>query len=379
MRIVVVGAAGEVGKWVARDLAASAGVEEVVLADLDREGLATVLDGWPVVGAVDELVVEPADQAPLAAAVRDAEVLMDCSSFGGSGMLDLAIAGQTAYADLISTRDQDALERARRAGIAAVSGLGQSPGLSNVLAGHAAAEFDQFDEFHVYWASYRSAAASRGGLDTITWELGNACPEREYYLNGRWVQAGFMEMAKLVDFGVGMGETYVYAVPHPEVREIVSSFPSLRYCSVLGTWQAPLMAEFKVLNEYGLLEADTVEDTKRMIWKHRGGRREGGWQRSGAVACEARGTIAGKPISRRYDVEFPADWGDAAISRGTGLCAGVGAELIGRRGAGGEGFVNGEVFFDAAEFLETLRARDCEYDVHWVDNDASDEFETEEK
>ncbi|MDB5997593.1 MAG: box helicase [Pseudomonas sp.] len=100
------------------------------------------------------------------------------------------------------------------------------------------------------------------------------------------------------------------------VTDLPRSFPSLRYCSVRGTWQRGLMEEFWILNDYGLLEADTLEQTKAQIWAQRGGQHQFGWPEHSAAVFEASGPLDGRTVVRRYTIRGPQTWGEDAMSRG---------------------------------------------------------------
>ena len=214
---------------------------------------------------------------------------------------------------------------------------------------------DEPEEAHVSWASFRAIAPSRGLLDTILWELSDACPTRLYYQNGRFVRAGFMEGSRLVDFAPPLGRQRVYYVPHPEVTTLPRTFPTLRFCAVRGTWRPKLMEDVRVLNEYGLLDPEALEHTKERIWARFGGSGdEEPWRLF--VNVEVVGKRGGEPWRRVYDASHP-DWGQEGTGRMTGICAAVGAQLLGRHGRTRAGFVDPEAYFDPDEFLAELGKR----------------------
>ena len=133
MRVVVLGGAGEVGAEVTRDLAAVDEIDSVVIADLDErraDQIAGELER-PEVAAL-RLYVRDRDGA--LAALAGADVLMNCTSFAlFDDVFALALAARVDYADLISEPSEQQRKAARDVGITAISGLGASPGLSNVL------------------------------------------------------------------------------------------------------------------------------------------------------------------------------------------------------------------------------------------------------
>ena len=72
---------------------------------------------------------------------------------------------------------------------------------------------------------------------------------------------------------------------------------------------------------------------------------------------EVLGSHNGRTIRRIYDLTHPVNWGDAATGRQTGICAGVGAQLLAKHGSREAGFVDPEVFYDPDEFIVELKKR----------------------
>lgn len=319
MRIVVLGGAGEVGAALSADLAACGEVDELVVADRDRERAEAVAAaaGRPAAAVGLDL----ADTSRALALLDGADVLVNCTSFTlFDSVIALATKARVDYCDLISEPSEAQRRAVREAGITAISGLGATPGLSNVLVRHAADDLDELEEAHISWVSFRTIAPSPGLLDTILWELSDDCPTRRYFQNGRLHRAGFMEGSKVVEFAPPVGRQRVYYVPHTEVTTLPRHFPSLRFCAVRGTWRPELMEDVRVLNKYGLLDGPALEHTKARIWERFGGQRDAApWTLF--VNVETIGARDGQPVRRIYDVSHPLDWGQEGTGRMTGVCA----------------------------------------------------------
>ena len=355
MNVVVLGAAGEVGKTLTADLAACPEIDHVVAADLARDEVEALAAGRERVSAAP---VNLRDREQVLRLLDGCDLLVNCTSFSlFDVVIDLAVSAGIDYADLLSYPSQEQVRAVEESGITAISGLGLTPGLSNVLVAHAADELDEIEEAHIAWMSFRTIAPSRGLLDTILWELSEDCSTREYFQNGRFHQAGPMEGSRLVDFADPAGRQRVYFVPHTEVRTLPRHFPSLAFCAVRGTWRPKLMDDVRVLNEYGLLSQATLEATKEVVWDRFGGERDvAPWMLF--LNVEVVGTQDGVTVRRIYDVSHPTDWNQAATGRMTGLCAAVGAQLLARHGRTHAGFVDPEVYYDPHEFLVELARRE---------------------
>jgi lysine 6-dehydrogenase len=356
MRIVVVGGAGEIGAEVARDLAVVEEIDSLVIADKDgarAARLARELDR-PGVSACGLDVLERESALEL---VAGADVLMNCTSFAlFDHVFGLALEARVDYADLISEPTADQHRDARSTGITAISGLGATPGLSNVLVRHAADALDELHEVEIAWISMRTVAPTPGLLDTILWELSENCSARRYYRDGRHHDAGFLEGPAAVNFAPPVGCQTVYYVPHTEVTTLPRNFPTLRECAVRGSWRDDLMQDMRVLERYGLLAETALEATKRAIWERCGGVRDGAdWMLY--VNVDVTGVRDGKPLRRTYRVSHPAQWGEQGVARMTGVPAAIGAQLLARHGRTATGFVDPEAYYDPLEFLAELTRR----------------------
>lgn len=369
MKIVIVGAAGAVGRWVAADLASCGEVDELVLSDFDVDRatqLAAELseDSPPT-------VIDGGDQDSVRRALSGADLLVNCASFMTAGdILELAIDEQIDYLDLMSSPAADARARAADAGIVAVTGVGTSPGMTNVLVRHAANEFDALEEVHISFAISRPhLAASKGGLDTVLWELGRHCPDRVYFADGALRPAGPREGSRTIDFGERAGVREVYYVPHPETTSLARNFPSLRFCAVRGTWHPQVMAEIAVLNKYGLLDADTHEQTKELLWAKLGTALDPTMPHYWGLNVEILASANGTRVKRVYEITYDREaWRDQPVTRGTAVAAAVCSQLVARnaRSFNHAGILDPECFFDPEEFLTAVRERGT-LDARWSD------------
>ena len=354
MKVAVLGAGGEVGKALTADLAGCPEIGHVVAADVVRGEIEALAAASEKVSAV---ALDLRDRERALRVLDGCAVLVNCTSFTlFDDVIDLAVAADVDYADLISEPSEEQRSVVADAGITAISGLGATPGLSNVLVAHAAEELAEIEEVHISWASFRTIAPSRGLLDTVVWELSDECPTRQYFQSGRFYRAGFMEGSRLVDFAPPVGRQRVYFVPHTEVTTLPRHFPTLRFCAVRGTWRPELMEDVRVLNKYGLLSEAALEATKERIWERFGGERDlAPWTLF--VNVEVVGSRDGETVRRVYEVSHPLDWGQEATGRMTGVCAAVGAQLLARHGRRQAGLVDPEVYYDPDEFLAELEQR----------------------
>ena len=138
---------GAVGARVARYLISSDDVGTLVVTDSDRKRRATVAGSLGPrarsVDSPDEVDDEPIDIVVLATPASRQAAL--ASSAMAAGRHVVATADSLNAVRALLDLDPEARER----GVSVIVGAGFSPGLSCILARHAATQFDQVDEIHM--------------------------------------------------------------------------------------------------------------------------------------------------------------------------------------------------------------------------------------
>lgn len=154
MSTVLLVGTGQVGVRAARQIVDTPGCERLLVASADP-GRATTLATSLRAGAeglADHRVVVPEGVAAMAVATRGPE---------GRAWTRAAVAAGIPVATVHEGLGPELEGPAGAAGVAVVSGAAVTPGLSDVLARHAAALFDRVDEVHV-------ARAGAGGPACVT-------------------------------------------------------------------------------------------------------------------------------------------------------------------------------------------------------------------
>lgn len=160
MRCIVLGGAGGMGATACRQLAAPGGADELIVADRDAERAAAVAAGLAGAPArVTSRAVDLADGAATRALLAGADLVLNCAGpFFRLGVpaLEAALDAGVPYVDLCDDPEPTLAmlaldERARRAGVFAVVGMGASPGVSNLLAARAARRLERVDDCFTVW------------------------------------------------------------------------------------------------------------------------------------------------------------------------------------------------------------------------------------
>ncbi|HPU00720.1 MAG: saccharopine dehydrogenase [Firmicutes bacterium] len=220
MRIVVLGGAGDMGSEAVRDLVKFTDAEQVTVADLNTvaaERLAADLgDKRVVVKKVD-------------ATSRDelVEVLKGHDVAAGAlgpfyrferPIVEAAIEAGVNYVSICD--DHDAAEAvlgldeaAKEKGLKILTGLGWTPGLTNIFARKGYGELDEVEKINVYWAG---SAGDSEGLAVILHTIHIFTGHVASYQNGEFMLVKAGSGKEWVDFPAPLGKVATFHLGHPE-------------------------------------------------------------------------------------------------------------------------------------------------------------------
>lgn len=217
MRIAIVGA-GAVGARAARQLVSMAGVDAVVVHEDDDERQASV-------------VTSLGDRAYAGAGDPDADVVILTSP--SDTHAELAARAIRAGQHVVSVADGlDVVEslldldhEARERGVALALGAGFSPGLSCVLARHAAAGFEEVDEIHIARSGTGGPACARQHHAALGgWALD--------WRDGGWVRRRAGSGRELCWFPDPVSGRDCYRAALPDALLLVPAFPAIERVTV---------------------------------------------------------------------------------------------------------------------------------------------------
>lgn len=368
-RAVVLGGTGEVGRFAARTLAAYGSFDQVVVADLDpdRAREAVVSMGLP---ALSSAGVDANQPQTVAEVVRGADVAVNCiGPFYRYGLSVLrAVLGEgVPYLDVCDDVDatRELLEldgEVRSAGAVAVIGMGNSPGVTNLLARFTAEqlldETEAIDIFHAH------GGEPVEGPGVVAHRLHGMTMEIPMYLDGALQTVRFFEdsgraLRTRVDFHLLGDGIPVYPYPHPE-QLTLPRYVSCRQVTNRGTVLPD--AYFQLTTEVarlGLTDttplrvgADRVVPRDFAVaWllreRERLLRETGFGGPRGCTQVSVRGTRRGEPVE--YVISLAST--DQALGEGTGIPAALGAILLQQGKVSGPGVLPPEAAFEPADFL----------------------------
>lgn len=272
--IVVLGGAGGVGRVAVEALTLIDSVDEVIAADFRADAVDQVvadLGGDRLRGAA----IDVTDADALGALLAGADVVLNCVGpfyKFGPPTLQAAIRAGVGYVDICDDLDAtrallDLDGDARDAGITALIGMGNSPGLANIFVKLCAEsmldEVTSAEIMHIHGGEPSEGAAV---LKHRIHAMVNDVP---LFVDGEFIAVRQLEesgaaFVQTEDFP-DLGPYPVYPYPHPETITLPKAFPSLRKATNLGVvYPLPYFQMTQDLVRVGLggydpIKAGTVE------------------------------------------------------------------------------------------------------------------------
>ncbi|MFO7266120.1 MAG: saccharopine dehydrogenase NADP-binding domain-containing protein [Limnochordales bacterium] len=261
MRFVVFGGGGDMGRRAVAELAVTPGVELVTIVGRTQSTLekaraeALAAQREAVNPATAEVVIETADARDYDAVV--ALMRRHDVALGALGpfylyeepMVKAAIVSRTPYVSLCDDAVAAAAalrydRTAREAGVTIVTGLGWTPGLTNILARRLAARLDKPTDITVAWAG--SAMESSGhavALHTLYIFDGRVTT----FADGRHVEVPAGSGSEDIEFPPPLGKVRVCHVGHPEPLTLPQHIPGVRSVALKGGLVEPTLHRLAVL------------------------------------------------------------------------------------------------------------------------------------
>jgi lysine 6-dehydrogenase len=273
MKVGVLGAGGTIGPAIARDLAGSEEVTELLLLDLDEQrarAVAAAVDS----GTASAAGADAGDPAALAAAIEGCQALVNSASYRlNLGVMEACLQAGCHYLDLGGlywmTAEQirrfappGGEDRFAAAGLLAVLGIGSSPGKTNLMAVRAMRELDTApaapsDSRPGGGVAALHVAAAGRDLDpppgfSVPYSLRTLVDEMTMppvvVRDGEAVEVEPLSPGGPVDFGDPIGESETIHTLHSELLTFPASF-GCREASFRFSLHPELLARLRELAE----------------------------------------------------------------------------------------------------------------------------------
>ena len=378
---IVVGGAGAMGRVIVRDLARSAEVSRVTVADVDVEGaqhVAALVDGGAEVRAVradvgaDAFVdvLRGADVCVASVAYRLNPLIAEACLQAGCGYVDLGGLFHVARRVLSYS------DRFREAGVTGVTCMGGSPGITNLLAVLGARELDAVHAVHVRLGSFDPSAASLPlpipySLDTILDEF--SLPAMAYR-DGEFAEVQALGEPEEVDFPTPIGRRTAVTTLHSEVATFPESkaLQGVRQVTVKIAFEPGLVERFKLLAAIGLASTEPVEVGDQVVRPRDVlsalGRKLPQAAGTDDVECLrvlVQGEREGQPstVIAESLIHPDPNAGLGAGARDTGIPPSIVAQMIAKGEVAGPGMFAPEDIIDPDLFFDRLRERGITYRI----------------
>lgn len=269
MKIVVLGGAGMMGCIAVQDLARSAGVDQVVIADLDQARAREVAD-YLDSSKVSIRQVDVRDHEALVALLRDADCCLNATVYYANlEVMGACLEAGTHYTDLgglfhTTLKQLQLHEQFKAAGLSAVLGMGSAPGVPNMQARYAADRLDRVETIHIYDGIKPpppDVVAFTYAVPTIIDEL---TQQPMVYRHGQFLPCEPLSEFEDYWFTPPLGLLPMHLSLHSEVATLPASFKhkGLRECFFkINYWgMAPETVEkIKVLADLGFAGREPVQ------------------------------------------------------------------------------------------------------------------------
>lgn len=380
------------GSAAVRDLVNS-GVQEVVVADYNLEGAKKVANQYKdQKSKVSVQFADANDHDSLVKAMKDADAV--ASAIGpfykyGVKVLKAAINAGVNFVDIDDDYDatRDSLElndRAKRAGVTAIIGLGASPGITNMLAKFGADKLDRVDEIHTLWAVSLGEEEGGGGPAATDHGFHMLTGKVPTYRDGKWVDVPAGSEPEIVNFAPEIEgrarEIEVFHVGHAEpvtlpryiegvkvvtnkgglspswvnqmfLNLVAFGFSSTKPLEVKGVSITPRDFTLKLLS--AILDFAPPETLARIVEDVRETGAVGG------LRVDVKGEKDGNPtrLIYRFGVTRPEM---VSMGGSTGIPLSIGAQMLARGEIKAKGVFAPEGCVDPEAFLDQLKKRGAE-------------------
>ena len=190
--------------------------------------------------------------------IRGHDVVLNCVNYYFNvSIMQAALRARVPYTDLGglyhgSIRQFELDRDFREAGVAAVIGMGSTPGITNVMAGVLASKMDNVQELHVRVGCQDASATGPlpvpYALDTV---LDEFALEPMVFTRGQAVAVPPMSGQETIEFPPPVGPMEAIYTLHSEVAMFPRSFPSLREASFKVAFPREFTEKMRFLVELG--------------------------------------------------------------------------------------------------------------------------------
>jgi saccharopine dehydrogenase (NAD+, L-lysine-forming) len=370
LKIVVLGGTGLTGRCAVRDLVGSPGVSEVVMAgrNLNKaQGIAEEINSKKVSIAQ----FDATKHETIVKAIGDSEVVVNAVQFYHNiDIMKASLEAGAHYLDLgglfhTTLKQLELNEKFKKADLTAILGIGECPGITNVMARHAADRLDSLDSILVRdtWMDF----TKEGPPFIVTWSLSTLFDEMTMpaviFENGQYKEVPPLSGKETMTFPEPFGTQDQYYTIHSEAATFPKSFKNKKIKNVNWKEGGPGFLDIKLLVDAGLASEETlkVKDTKisprQFLLSLLNAPDD--WEVTRIIAI---GKKNGKETSYTMDSIFRSNkkWRATAGEVAVGVPASIAAQMLAKGEIDVKGAVPPEVCIEPESFMTELARRNIE-------------------
>lgn len=376
MKIFCLGGAGKICRESIMDLVQHSSFERITVADFNEEEGRKVVE-WLNDPRVDFQKVDVRDKEATVRQMQGYDIVMDGTTITLNGLSTACIAEAGCHGiNLNGFGEEDAYDELfKQHGKTCVPGFGMTPGVTQMMAMHAANQLDTVEEVRVSHGAYRPIAFSKSIAETTTYEYDPELPGRIVYEDGQFIQVPPFARPREIELPEPYGTSVQYIIPHAETKTLAHALghKGVRLIEVRGTWPAKNMQLVRALYDWGFMRNERIRiggqevGVLDCISEYLGNSREGtetelyGY----ALHVEVTGTKDGRHIRHTVTHTHPASDGSVpgweqlrAYTRNVGIPMAIAAELLASGKVEQTGIVIPEYAFEPQMIFDELAKRE---------------------
>ena len=366
MKVMILGGCGFIGSSIARDLIKSERVIEVTLVDKNTD-MTKVANS---VKTSHKVTVKHLDVntsfAELVKTISGNDMVVNCIgpySEDSINTVKAAIEAGVTYTDVcdncVITREIFKLdEAAKKAGVCVCSGLGSTPGVTNMLAKYGADKLDTVDEIGIFFIiALIDPIGTAGLIQAMGQFIGNVTQ----YIDGQLVELPAGSDAEEIEFLPPFDRTPVYYARHPEPFTLPLCIPGVKKVINKASFSPAsvpgLFTEFIELGLFSpvpLTAGDCTVSPRDFIVSFMLNKPELRSQQQVSASLAAnvviKGTEGSSSVTYTYRI---SDWGGLL----TAIPASVGIQMLGSEGTAVKGVLAPEAVLRPREYLVELKKK----------------------
>ncbi|MEM3085817.1 MAG: saccharopine dehydrogenase NADP-binding domain-containing protein [Halobacteria archaeon] len=330
---------GEMGSIAIKDMAASGVFDTLDVADINLAAAQKVAKECGGRTRVVPHAVDVTDRGALVKLMKGHDV---CVSAVGPfyrfalPVCEAAIEAKANFVDICDDYDVamkvlDLDAKAKKAGITLITGMGGSPGITNLLAKYGASKLDRVDDIHIHCV--QSAADPNGG-PAVAYHVFHSMTGTVPTWHGGKIQEvkAFVSGKEVAEFPKPVGALEVFHIGHPEPLTLPKYVPGVKHVCMKLNLNPPMVKDMVVqLGNFGLGSSEPMEirGTKiapvdfvvAFLSKMGNDPMLAAFPKESAIRVTVKGEKEGRPTTMAYS-------GVGRMNEGTGTPMSIAAQMV---------------------------------------------------